>query len=353
MTTEVLPQPDTSHLFAQDSGPTSREQRSALDTSPQEKPRKGRKTKGRKTKDRSDRILSTRAATATEASGKRVLTRAALTSGFGGSIIAYTSMAFGPRFLASDVQILGIFIGLTMLGLALVAPLHPQSPKTAIGVFVVAGAIAAFPIAAGGYVIGSIVSVIGGSVLIAYEPPPPQVHVVVYRAGRIRRVTGLIVDFIIAFAIQRVLYLLLPAIANTSAYVYLSWVLAWFIAAVIPTLLTRRTGGRILVVLRVASRHTGQRAPAMKTLIRELLRGAIILTSFFALAAATLGTSLDYAPSLGMIAVLAVVGFVGERFFVMDRLTGTASVYDDILAGPQSRSQAPEPSHVPEPSHAE
>ncbi len=276
------------------------------------------------------RELARRDASAAEATGRRTLVRAAFTCVVGGGIITLVSMAFGPRFFTNDVRALGILVGLAIVALGAVAPIGTESRKTGLGALIIVAAILAFPIAAGGYFIGSIISVIGGSLLVAYEPPPSDVEVTVRRAGRVRRATGLVVDFVAAFVAHRLLFALAPDFFTSSVNVVVAWAFAWLAVAVVPTMWTRRTPGRVLVVLRLVDVVDAARAPFGRALLREALRGVVAIGGFLVLARALLGDQLAVGRFALAALVLAVIGLALERLHVLDRLTGTVSVYDEI-----------------------
>lgn len=277
-----------------------------------------------------DQELDRRAPTDAEATGRRILLRAAFTAGIGGAIISLFSFAFGPRFFVADVRALGILSGLVIIALACVAPIGAESRKTALGALIIVAAVVAFPIAAGGYFVGSIVAVIGGALLVAYEPPSDEVEVVVRPAGRIRRFVALAVDFVAAFALHRLLFAVVPSFFSTTVNVLVAWAFCWMIISVVPTIWTRRTLGRILVVLRLADPHTADRADPMSVLARELLRGVIAIGGFFLVLRVALGDELRVVPAMLAVVALALVGFAIERFRVMDELTGAVSVYDSF-----------------------
>ena len=277
-----------------------------------------------------DRELAHRGASTLEASGQRMLLRAGFTAVVGGAIITLVSMAFGPRFFTTDVRALGILVGLAIVAMGAIAPIGSDSRKTVPGALIIVAAILAFPIAAGGYFIGSIVSIIGGSLLIAYEPPTDDVRIVVRRAGRIRRITALIVDFVVAFFVQRIMFWIAPDFFSNTFNVVVAWAFAWLFVAVLPMMLTRRTPGRILVVLRLVDVDDAERSGFINALAREVIRGLLAIGSFFLLVRAILGDGLEFGQFAITALVIAAAGFAIERFNILDRVSNSVCVYDAI-----------------------
>lgn len=278
-----------------------------------------------------DLVICRRPARPEEISGRRTLVRAGFTTAVGGAIITLTAFAFGPRFFASDVRAFGLLLGLVMIGLGATAPLDPGSRKTTTGVMVVACAIVAFPVAAGGYFVGSIVAVVGGSLLIAYEPSTDVFQVRVHRAGWVRRQTALMVDVVAAFVVQRVMYSLVPDFFETTVNVIVAWAFSWLLVAVLPAMWMRRTPGRILLALRVVEPRSGERSGFGAALTREVVRGIVAIGSVMVLLRALLGADLRILRFLAVLSGLVLVTLVVERFRLVERLTGTVSSYDAIV----------------------
>lgn len=280
---------------------------------------------------RFDGPLARREATPAESSGRRILNRAAATIIVGGLIIGGISLAFSGSLLAADVRILGLFIGIVMVGVGATSVIEPGSRKLVQGVIVIALSIVAMPVALGGYVIGSLVGIVGGAMLVGYEPPTTAMTVRTEPAGYPRRAVALLVDFMIAFLVQRILYLFMGWFFTNTLNVILTWIVVWFVAVIEPSILFRRTAGRLLVSTRVIDADDGGRPPAGNAAIRELLRGAVAIGGLFLVAGATLQTSLNLGRGIAMILVLGALVALAEGFGLLDRVSQTTVGHDRIL----------------------
>ncbi len=277
--------------------------------------------------------MTVREPTSREASGRRTLIRAAVTIVIGGVVIAVVSAAFGSRLFAADARILGLFTGMTIAALGLVAPIGPTSRKMVIGVLVIVLSLISFPIALGGYVFGSLTAIVGGAMLVGYVPPIPPVRVETQAASYVRRLVALLIDFAVAFVFQRVLYLLAPPFFTNTFNVVVSWILVWLAVAVEPTILTRRTPGRLLLSLRVADWRTGRRSSTTGAAVRELMRGFVAIGTLFAVWAATLRETLNEGRGLMMLLVACGLVALAEAAELMGRVTGTISAHDVLVQG--------------------
>lgn len=278
-----------------------------------------------------DEIFRREAVTA-ELSGQRTLLRAGATSAAGGLIIALVSMAFGPRFFVADIRLLGICVGMSIVALSAVAQIGTKVRKAALGALIIVGAVLSFPIAAGGYFAGSIIAVVGGAMLVAYEPPVAAVTVVVRRAGRIRRFAALWIDFLAAFVLQRILNALIPDFFLQALNVVISWIFVWFVVAVVPCMWTRRTPGRIVLMERVVDADTGGRALLTPAVIRELIRGVMAIGSLILFGQVVLRSNFNLWGIAAATVVVVLIGFVAEFFDLLDRATGTRSVFDTVVS---------------------
>lgn len=275
--------------------------------------------------------VNVRTATGSETSGQRILTRAAITTALGGGVIALVSAAFGTRMFAADARIWGLFCGLAIVALGVLAPVGADSRKLVHGAIVIVLGIVSFPIALGGYVFGAIATIVGGAMLVAYEPPVGQVSIQTERAGTIRRVAALIVDFAVAFVAQRILYLLAGSFFTNTVNVVMSWLIVWFVVAVEPAILSRRTPGKLLLSIRTADWRTGHRSSTWGAAVRETIRGAVVVGTLFAVWAASLRDSFE--GLRGLLMLLVIIGLVAlaEAADIVGRLSGTMSAYDVVV----------------------
>lgn len=292
-----------------------------------------------------------RAPTPREASGGRILARAALTAAVGGMIIAGVSAAFSSRLLAlgPDARFLGVFCGLLIVALAGVAvigsggggtPGATAGPRTALGAVIVVVAIISFPAAFGGYVVGAMVSIVGGAMLVAYQPTDGAVEVLVERAGVFRRGVALVVDFILAFVLHRILFLLVPFMFRQTLTVLLMWALVWFVVAVEPAILTRRTPGRLLMSLRLADLRTGHRSATHSAIIREVIRGLVSVGTFVITLKSLLKFDVELLRAFTTLAGSLAVVYVLELTRTVDRLSAAITVHESIVP---SSSAPPDP----------
>jgi MFS family permease len=287
------------------------------------------------------RHLLTREPTRFEASGRRILNRAAATVVVGGMIIAGISWAFAGQLLALDVRALGLLIGILLVGIGLVAPVEPGQRKLLFGVLIIALGIISIPVAFGGYVVGALVTIIGGAMLVAYEPPTESVKILVREADHTRRLLAFVVDFAVAFAAHRVFFFMAGWFFTSTINVVIAWIIVWFLVVVEPSILTRRTPGRLLVSIRIGEPEEGNRGPGVNTAIREGLRGLIAVASLFFVLGAALRNNLQI--GLGLVAlVIVILGvFVFESFDLLNRLSRTVVIHDEIVEADSASETSP------------
>jgi MFS family permease len=283
---------------------------------------------------RFDGPLDTRPATELEASGRRILLKAAAMVILGGLIIAGVSAMFSTSLFAPDIRMAGLFMGLVVAGIGLVSVVDPDTKKMIHGVIAIAIGVVAMPIALGGYIIGSLAAIVGGAMLVAYQPPDGPLAVEVEHASYPRRLLALLTDFVVALVVQRILYFIAGWFFVNTLNVMLSWIVVWFLVVVEPSILTRRTVGRLLVSTRVADVSSADRATTVGTIVRESIRGVIAIGAMFMIAGATLQSS--FRVGAGLLMAVIVVGLVAlfEGFGLLDRLSGTAAVYERIVPAP-------------------
>jgi hypothetical protein len=287
--------------------------------------------------------LQIRQATEAEAKGTKVLARAAVTVLIGGLIIAGISAAFSTNLFTADIRAAGLFIGLVMAGIGLISLVDPGGRKLVPGVIVIALAVVALPVALGGYLVGSLTAIVGGAMLVAYEPPTGPMMVQAEPAGYPRRALALITDFLVAFLLQRLLYALAGWFFVNTFNVLVSWVVVWVVAVVLPSILTRRTAGRILASTRVADLQGGNRSTATQAIIRESARGVIAIVTLFMVLGAVLQDSLLVWRGAAMVVVLGLLLALAEGFGLLDRIARSTSVHDRILPSPTSDAASPTP----------
>jgi hypothetical protein len=174
-----------------------------------------------------------RAATDDERAGRSLAVRAAAAALVGGVLIAVVAFSFGPRFFLADVRALGIGLGVLAAALA-VAPLVSGRVSPTVGPLLIAVGVLAFPVAAGGLVVGSVLVGGAGVVLASIQAAPDDAVAVLERGHLARRVAAAIVDvgLTAVVVLMAAVTVLDDSLAGSSGRVYLAWAAAWMLVTV-------------------------------------------------------------------------------------------------------------------------
>ncbi|WP_206443329.1 DUF6114 domain-containing protein, partial [Candidatus Protofrankia californiensis] len=173
--------------------------------------------------------------------------RAAVPTMTGGAAVCYFSFSFGPTFFSAGVAVYGLGLGLLITAFGLLMVWYPGA-SGALGLLSVIGGLIAFPIAAGGLVVGSLLAIVGGSLAAAWTPPPDGALLAVRTARIGVRTTAMIVDVTLAAIVVVGLY---ATVLNGPVKDH---IVIWYVlqlSIVGPGIARGLTPGRLLLGIRV------------------------------------------------------------------------------------------------------
>jgi hypothetical protein len=279
------------------------------------------------------RVLAAGPATDDERAGRPLVVRAGAAALTGGVLIAVVAASFGPRFFVADVRALGIGVGVLVAALAVGALVSGRVGASAGPVLIAAGVVA-FPVSAGGLLVGSLLVVGGGVVLACVQTAPPG-SVAVLETGHLpRRIAAAVLD--VGLTVVLVLLLatgvLNAAMAGSTLLVYAVWAAAWAAVTLPLALATGASPGAWLFALRLVA-PGGARAPRGRVAVRQCLRGALAVGGLVLVAsvAASLGGGAALVAALPVLALLALALVPrtrdgGARRTLLDAASGTVPV---------------------------
>lgn len=275
--------------------------------------------------------LAVRPASATEQSGRRYLARACGVTAAGGVVITALTSGIFANLSDSLVGTTGMVIGLALIAIAMVAWFDAGTRKLGPGAAAIVLGVVSLPFAFGGLIVGALCCVIGGAMLVAYEPPTGTLVVETRRAGWLQRSVAALVDFSLVLGLQIVLGRFVPGVDNgrspsNTVSVLVAWFLCWTLAVLVPTLMVRRTPGRLLVGLRLVDSVTGRRLDSVPAVARELARGALTIGVF--LTVARTFSNNGFWPAMLVAWVGLVLLVVTVWFDLLDRATGSTVGHD-------------------------
>lgn len=246
-----------------------------------------------------------------------------------------------------------MFVGLSIAALGALSIPLPQQRKYVQGAFILVLSIVSFPIAMGGYVLGALAGIVGGAMLIGYEPPTGPVRIETRPAHLIRRLVALVVDFTLAFGLQRLLFALFPPLFSSTFNVIISWIFVWAVIALEPVILSRRTAGRLLMSLRVADWETGERPSNTAALKREIYRGTYVIVTLFVVWSAIFQASFSPVRGIVNFIVMFILGLALDLYHAAGRFSHTIDVHDVIVADDSPQPEPDRDDESPESAEAE
>lgn len=275
--------------------------------------------------------LVTRPATEQELAGRPLVVRAGAAALVGGVLVTVVAATFGPRFFVSDVRALGIGVGVLVAALAVGALVSGRVGASAGPVLIAAGVLA-FPVSAGGLLVGSLLVVGGGVVLASLQAAPPG-SLAVLECGHLpRRLAagaldvGLTVVVVVLLASGN----LNASMSSSTALVYGVWAGVWLLVTVPSALATGASPGAWLFRVRLVA-PGGGRAPTVGVAVRHCLRGllgvgGLVLLASLAATAGPVGALVVGVPLLGVLALAVLPVGSGARRTLLDRASGTVPV---------------------------
>lgn len=276
-------------------------------------------------------VLAVRPATPIEHSGRRYLTRASGATAFGGAVLTLFTSGIFANLSQSMVGTTGMLIGMALIAIGMVTWVDPAKRKMPAGAAAIVLGVLSLPFSIGGLVVGALSAVIGGALLVAYEPPTGPMVVETRRGGLLQRIAAAIIDFTLVLILQITVGRLIPGVnngteASNTISVLIAWILCWSLAVLVPAVMVRRTLGRLVVGLRVVDLRTGGRVETVPTVIRELTRAVLTIGSFI-VCARVFSDHGFWAAMLALWFVVAATVLL-EWFDVVDRFTGSTVGHD-------------------------
>jgi len=275
--------------------------------------------------------LATRPATEQELAGRPLVLRAGAAALAGGVLVTVVAATFGPRFFVSDVRALGIGIGVLVAALA-VGALVSGRVGASVGPVLIAAGVLAFPVSAGGLLVGSLLVVGGGVVLASLQAAPPGSLAVLERGHLPRRVAAAALDVGLTVVVVVLLATgdLNAAMSSSTALVYGVWAGVWLLVTVPSALVTGASPGAWLFGVRLVA-PGGGRAGGVGVAVRHCLRGVLgvgglVLLASVAATAGPAGALVVGVPLLGVVVLAVLPVGSGVRRTLLDRASGTVPV---------------------------
>jgi hypothetical protein len=262
-----------------------------------------------------------------ERAGQSLAVRAAAAALVGGVLIAVVAFSFGPRFFLADVRALGIGLGVLAAALA-IGPLVSGRSGSSVGPLLIAVGVLAFPVAAGGLVVGSVLVGGAGVVLASIQTAPDDAVAVLERGHLGRRVAAAMVDvgltaIVVLLAAVTVLD---DALAGSTGLVYLAWAAVWMLVTVPAALTVDASPGAWLLDVRLST-PGGSRPSRRGVVARQFLRGLLGVGGLLLVASVTVSRGLLPGLLLAGPVIAAVAASLrwptGGRGCWLDALTAT------------------------------
>jgi hypothetical protein len=267
--------------------------------------------------------------------------RGSIAAFLGGAIIVIVAMTVSEGFFNFGVAERGQVIGLIICALALTAVSAPQSAPL-IGAGIVVAGVVSFPIGLGGLIVGSILSVVGGGLVAAWQQPPARAVLRVVPAPAWTRLGAFVIDLLILVTASLILRGMADdAVGKRNPILFVLPLTIWALLRAWCGSRYGWTPGKLFAGLRLRDARTGQPPSFRITFVREigLLLGVVVVAWI-----ASQGFDLLFGHDgqvnvvlLNVIAIpLAIAGLLllGRRRLPYDRLLRTTVVSQRVILGP-------------------
>lgn len=285
--------------------------------------------------------------------------RGSITAFLGGGIIVLVAMTVSEGFFNFGVAERGQVIGLIICALALTAVSAPQSAPL-VGAGIVVAGVVSFPIGLGGLIVGSILSVVGGGLVAAWQLPPSRAVLRVVPAPAWSRLGAFAIDLVILITATLVLRGMADdAVGKNNPILFVLPLTIWALLRAWCSSRYGWTPGKLFAGLRLRDARTGAPPSFRIAFVREigLLLGVVAIAWV-----ASQGFDLLFGHDgevnvvlLNVIAIpLAIAGLLllGRRRLPYDRLLRTTVIAQRVILGPvpprkRTRAAAQAPSRGP------
>ncbi|MGL5816403.1 MAG: RDD family protein [Phycicoccus sp.] len=283
--------------------------------------------------------LLVREATDPEAAGRPLVVRAAAAATVGGLVVAVVAAAFGPRLMIADVRAVGIGVGVLAVALGIGPLVTARALGASTGPLLLACGLVSLPVAAGGLVVGSVLLVGAGVVLASVRTAPEGARYRLETGHLLRRVAAALVDLAstAALVVLASATVLNSALVERPVFVFVVWAAGWVLVTVPTTLRCQAAPGQWLLNVRVLAPSTAPASPS-RAVVRQLLRGVLIVgpvlaTTALALTVGLLGPVALLLALLLAVVVATVVPPAAPSSGWTDHLTRTVTVIAVVRAG--------------------